>query len=58
MAHTKCPGVVSSDPVRSTIRPFDDDLADLQHRCDVSVVGDVAQDLGAVLLHGGLEVFG
>src|SRR6476619_2739268 len=47
-------GVVGLDAVRSTIRPLDDDLADLDHRSDVGVVGDVGPDLGAVLLRGGL----
>ena len=49
---------MTSDPVRSTIRPLDDDLAELDHRRDVGVVGDVAQDLGAVRLDGGLVAFG
>jgi len=57
-ADTRRPGVVRPDPVRSTIRPLDDDLAELDHWRDVGVVGEVAPDLGAVLLHGGLVAFG
>jgi hypothetical protein len=41
-ADNKRPGIVRLDPVRSTIRPLDDDLAELDHRRDVGVVGDVA----------------
>ena len=49
--------VVRLDPTRSKIQPLDDDLADLDHWHDVGVVGDVAQNLGAVRLDGGLVAF-
>lgn len=49
-----CPVAVRFDPGRSTIRPLDDDLTELNYWHDVSVVRDVAQNFGAVLLRGDL----
>src|SRR5262249_24065160 len=37
------PSAQELEPMRSSIRPLDDDLADLDHRRDVGVLGDVVQ---------------